>query len=132
MPRIAKKLKPVLKQVFCTHCGQPSEVGDKAISVVCRHCNKRLITENLKVANYHAVREFATCGDIVVEKNGQVVALVKAANLTVRGKVKGNVIARRCVTIGKTGQLQGDIQAFAVNIENGASYDGYVRIGAPS
>ncbi len=129
MPRIAKQRKPTLKQVFCTHCGQPTEVGDKAISVVCPHCNKRLITEDIKVATYHAVREFATCGDIVVEKSGQVVALVKATHLTIRGKVKGNVIARQCVTILKAGSLKGDVQAPAMQVENGATFDGFLRIG---
>lgn len=117
------------KIVVCTHCSQPTEVGKKAMSIFCPHCKKRLILEDFKIQSYYAVRDFATCGDIVVEKSGHVVAPIKVGNLTVKGKVQGRVTARGHVTIHKTGWLKGDIEAPVLHIENGAVLDGFVRIG---
>jgi len=117
------------KTVICTHCAQPTEVGRKAMSVFCPHCKKRLILENFKIKSYYAVRDFATCGDIIVEKGGHVVAPIKVGNLTVKGKVQGTVTARGEVRIQKTGSVKGDIKAPALHIEQGAVLEGFLRIG---
>ncbi len=118
-----------VKQVVCTHCERPIEVSRRAMSVFCPHCKKRLILEDFKIRTYYAVREFATCGDIVVERKGHVVAPIKVGNLTVKGKVQGNVTVRGKVVISKTGWFKGEIKAPSLNIENGAVVDGFLRIG---
>ncbi len=99
------------------------------MSVFCPHCKKRLILEDFKIRTYYAVREFATCGDIVVERKGHVVAPIKVGNLTVKGKVQGNVTVRGKAVISKTGWFKGEIEAPSLNIENGAVVDGFLRIG---
>jgi len=129
MPTIKRKQSTTPKQVICTHCAQPSEVGHKAMSVFCPHCRKRLILEDLKVTSYHAVREFTTCGDIVVEKRGHIAAAVKASFVTIKGKIHGNVCARSGVRLHKTASLQGDIETPVLVIESGATINGFVRIG---
>ncbi len=118
-----------MKTVLCTYCAGPMEVADKAMSVFCTHCRKRLILENYKVKTYTAVREFFTCGDIVVEKKGAVTAKVFASNLTVKGKVNGDVRARGKVEIAKTGRIHGDIDASRLIVHAGAIIDGFCRIG---
>jgi len=118
-----------VKRVFCTHCAQVMDVAVRAMSVFCPHCNKRLILEDYKINSYYAVREFSTCGDVVVEKKGHVVAPIKAGNLTVKGKVQGHVTARGHVEIKKTGWFKGDLVAPCLVVENGAVLDGFVRIG---
>lgn len=118
-----------VKLVFCTHCACPTEVAVKAMSVFCPHCNKRLILEDFKIKSYYAVREFDTCGDVVVERKGHVVAPIKAGNLTVKGKVQGHVTARGQVEIKKTGWFKGDLEAPCLVVECGAVLDGFVRIG---
>ncbi len=115
--------------MICTHCGGVSEASVRAMSIACPHCHKRVILENYKIRSYHAVIEFSTCGDIVVERKGIVVAPIKVANLTVKGKVQGPVTARGHVTISKTGQLKGDVEAPALFIEDGGSLNGFLRIG---
>ncbi len=132
MPTIPKKRATTStpKQVACTHCDEISEVGQKAMSVFCPHCKKRLILEDFKITTYHGVREFATCGDVVVEKRGHICALVKASNLTVKGKIQGNVIVRGKVTVHKTASLAGDLQAPSLLLEGGAKLNGFLRIGA--
>lgn len=101
------------------------------MSVFCPHCHKRLILEDFKIRSYYAVREFSTCGDIVVERKGHVVAPIKVGNLTVKGMVKGQVTARGKVHVNKTGHLRGDIEAPSLLVERGGVFDGFLRIGDP-
>lgn len=117
------------KQVYCTHCAQIMDVAVRAMSVFCPHCNKRLILEDFKIDSYYAVREFSTCGDVVIEKKGHVVAPIKAGNLTVKGKVQGHVTVRGQVEIKKSGWLKGDLEAPCLLVENGAVLEAFVRIG---
>lgn len=118
----------VVKSVLCTHCGAETQVARRAMSVFCPHCRQRLILENYKVKTYLATRLFATCGDIVVERGGTVSAPIRVQNLTVRGRVTGNVDARGCVRITGTGQLRGDIRAPKLVVAAGARLDGFFRI----
>ena len=117
------------KRVVCTHCGQPMDVGTRAMSVFCTNCKKRLILENFKIKTYYAVREFSTCGDIVVEKKGHIVAPIRVSNLMVKGKIQGDVHARGRVEIKKTGSVKGDLEAPVLHIESGAVLEGFLRIG---
>ncbi|MCO6438024.1 MAG: polymer-forming cytoskeletal protein [Phycisphaerae bacterium] len=121
--------QPALRTVHCTHCDRPSEVAVRAMSVFCPHCQKRLILEDYTIKGYYGVREFATCGDIVVERSGRVSAKIKTGTLVVRGQVQGDVRARQMVRVEKNGQLKGEIHAPALHIENGGSFNGFVRIG---
>ena len=118
-----------MKQVPCTHCNRLVEVAEKALSVFCPHCRKRLILEDFQVKSYRAVREFATCGDVVVEKRGAVAARVLVGNLLVKGRVQGNVEARGKVEVAKTGDIRGDISAPRLVVHSGATMKGFCRIG---
>ncbi len=132
MPLASKKRPGAVKQVVCTHCVRPSKVAQRAMSVFCPHCKKRLILEDFKIGSYYAVRDFSTCGDIMVERKGHVVAPIKVGNLTIKGKVQGRVTARGKVTIRKTGWFKGNMQAPCLRVESGAVIDADVRIGLPS
>jgi len=120
----------VSRHVVCTYCAKDVEVAQRAMSVFCPHCKKRLILEDYKIDGYYAVREFFTCGDVVVEKKGHVVAPIRATNLTVKGKVQGHVTARGQVEIKKNGWFKGELEAPVLVVENGAVFEGFVRIGA--
>ncbi len=130
MPLGSTARQAAVKQVICTKCARPTEVGKRAMSVFCPHCKQRLILENFKIRTYYAVREFFTCGDITVEKKGHVVAPIRVGKLTVKGKVQGSVAARGQVHIGKTGWLKGDIEAPSLLIDDGGVVDGFMRIGS--
>jgi DNA-directed RNA polymerase subunit RPC12/RpoP len=117
------------KRVFCTHCNGENEVSRKAMSVVCQHCRGRLILEDYRIATYHAVRLFATCGDILVEQRGFISAPIRVQNLTVKGKVQGDVLARGRVTIDTTGHLRGTITAPRLVVHQGGSIQAFCRIG---
>ncbi|MCH8967956.1 MAG: polymer-forming cytoskeletal protein [Planctomycetes bacterium] len=129
MPLVSKEYASGSKTVVCTHCQNECEVSRRAMSIFCPHCRKRLILEDYAIKNYTSVRELVTCGDVVVEKRGHVRARIKAGNLTVRGKIQGDVTARGSVKIGKTGHLIGDLEASVLEIEGGAVLKGFLRIG---
>ncbi|MCP4592457.1 MAG: polymer-forming cytoskeletal protein [bacterium] len=131
MAPFSKKRPRAIREAVCTHCAKACEVGGRAMSVVCPHCNHRLILEDFRITAYYGVREFATCGDILVEKNGHVAARITVGELVVNGEVQGNVIARGRVAVHRTGSLRGDIEAPRLRVESGARLDGFVRIGAP-
>ena len=119
----------LMKRVRCTHCREEVEVAPKALSVFCTHCRQRLILEDFRIKNYRAVREFATCGDVVVEKRGAVAAQVQVGNLLVKGRVQGDVEARGKVEVAKTGDIRGDISAPRLVVRAGGTIKGFCRIG---
>lgn len=117
------------RRVACTYCAGDVDVGLRAMSVFCPHCHKRLVLEDFKIDSYYAVREFFTCGDIVVEKKGHVVAPIRAGTLTVKGKVQGQAAVRGVVQIKKSGQFRGELHAPSLVIEDGGVFDAVVCIG---
>jgi len=129
MAKVSAKRPTPVKRVVCTYCDKECEVAARAMSVFCPHCKKRLILEDFKISSYHAVREFFTCGEVIIEKKGHVVAPIKAGQITIKGKVQGNIISRGPAVISKTGSLKGGITAPVLHIEQGAVLDGFLRIG---
>lgn len=129
MPKLTTKRTGQVRTVLCVHCGGQAEVAKRAMSIFCVHCKKRLILEDFKIRTYHATSLFATCGDIVVEKQGHVCAPIRVQNLTVHGQVHGNVEARGCIRIGGSGRLRGDIRAPKLVVAGGGIIDGQCHIG---
>ena len=73
--------------IVCLYCGKPQEIGRKALTITCKHCNKSLKLEDLAFKAYEARRAIETCGVVTVEKKGQVVSdRVLCGGLIVRGK----------------------------------------------
>jgi cytoskeletal protein CcmA (bactofilin family) len=89
------------------------------------------VVEDYRTASYVAVRMVATCGDVIIEKRGEIVASVRAVNLTVAGKLTGDVVALGRVVIHSTGRVKGNIRAPLLRMESGAALDGNVWIGDP-
>ena len=136
MLRIYGKSRSASKTVRCTHCEAELEVAVGAVSTACPRCHKRVDLENVTIKSYYAVRQFATCGDVVVKKRGTIASNVRTGQLTVAGKVLGDVEAHGEVRISRTGHVAGTIHAPALVIAKGASYVGRCEIrpegnGAP-
>lgn len=119
------------RRVTCTYCGHEAEVSGRAMSMVCPKCSKRLNLENQHIVRYHPVSELRTCGDVLVDKKGNVPAPILAENLTVLGQVRGNVSVRQRVSIGKTGTIEGDIVTPRLAVEDGGAIVGFVRVTPP-
>ncbi len=73
--------------------------------------------------------EFRISGNFDVGQGGNVKALIEGANVTVRGDVEGVLTARDKLTLGKSGKINGDITVKRLQIDDGASLNGHVRMG---
>ena len=118
--------------IVCLYCEKPQEVSRRAVQLTCKHCYKSLKVEDLLIKQYEARRSIETCGTVVVEKRGNVVAdRILCGGLIVRGKVKAAVTSRGSVLVGPEADLIGDVSAPALAVGAGAVLNGFYRIVPP-
>jgi len=84
---------------------------------------------SMTVDGGHAEGEFRVGGNIEIGNGTVVKALLEASNVTIKGEVEGKLTARDKLTLGKQAKLNGDVQVRRLQIEDGASLNGYVRMG---
>jgi cytoskeletal protein CcmA (bactofilin family) len=77
----------------------------------------------------HAEGEFRVTGNLDVASGATAKISIEATNVTVKGNVEGPVAARDKLTLGKNAKLSGDIVVRRLQIEDGASLNGHVRMG---
>jgi cytoskeletal protein CcmA (bactofilin family) len=73
--------------------------------------------------------ELRVSGNIEVASGAKVRALLEASNVTIKGDVEGTLNARDKLVLGKNGKLNGDVTVRRLQIEDGASLNGHVRMG---
>lgn len=73
--------------------------------------------------------EFRITGNLDVASGATAKISIDAANVTVKGAVEGPVTVRDKLTLGKNARLSGDIVVRRLQIEDGASLNGHVRMG---
>ena len=73
--------------------------------------------------------EIRVTGNIDVASGANVKALLEGANVNLKGQVEGMVTARDKLTLGKNARLSGDIQVRRLQIDDGATLNGHVRMG---
>ena len=73
--------------------------------------------------------ELRVSGNIEVASGATVRALLEASNVTIKGDVEGTLNARDKLVLGKNGKLNGDVTVRRLQIEDGASLNGHVRMG---
>lgn len=66
--------------------------------------------------------------NLLVEQAGKVDADIHARNITIKGKVKGNIFASGKVYIQKEGQMIGDVSTSRISILDGAQFKGSVKM----
>jgi hypothetical protein len=116
--------------VLCLFCNQENEVGQRAMSITCRHCHKPLRLEDIRIKEYQARRQIDTCGTVVIEKKGNVISdRILCGAMVVRGKVKGQISSRGPVLISPEAEVTGDVTAPALAVGAGAILEGEYRIG---
>jgi cytoskeletal protein CcmA (bactofilin family) len=67
-------------------------------------------------------------GDVTIESGATIQAAIEGANVSVRGQVTGNVTARKRLTLGGSGHLQGDVKVSRLTVEDGATLNGNVTM----
>ena len=116
--------------IVCLYCEKPQEVSRRAMQITCKYCYKSLRIEDIVVKQYEARRSIETCGVVVVEKKGNIVAdRVLCGGLIVRGKVKSQITSRGTVLVGPEADLIGDVSAPTLAVGAGAVLNGHYRIG---
>jgi cytoskeletal protein CcmA (bactofilin family) len=90
--------------------------------------NGRLeIHGDLKVAG-HVEGELKASGDVTVGEGASIQASIEGANVNVRGQVNGNVTAKKRLTLGGSGHLNGDVKVARLTVEDGATLNGNVTM----
>jgi len=74
--------------------------------------------------------EFRITGNFEVGNGATVKALIEGSNVTIKGDVEGMLTAREKLTLGKSAKLSGDVTVKRLQIEDGASFNGHVRMGS--
>jgi cytoskeletal protein CcmA (bactofilin family) len=74
--------------------------------------------------------EFRITGNFEVGNGATVKALIEGSNVTIKGDVEGMLTARDKLTLGKSAKLNGDVTVKRLQIEDGASLNGHVRMGS--
>ena len=73
--------------------------------------------------------EVRVTGNIDVASGANVRALLEGSNVSLKGAVEGTVTARDKLTLSKNARLSGDIQVRRLQIDDGATLNGHVRMG---
>ncbi len=73
--------------------------------------------------------EVRVSGNIDVASGAQVKALLEGSNVSLKGTIEGAVTARDKLTLGKNARLSGDVVVRRLQIDDGATLNGHVRMG---
>jgi len=69
-----------------------------------------------------------TTGDISVEASAVVKARLECRNLSVRGRVEGEVTAQQRLRLAGSGYLQGNLRVGKLHVEDGATFNGSIAM----
>jgi cytoskeletal protein CcmA (bactofilin family) len=72
--------------------------------------------------------ELRATGNVTIDSSASVQASIEGSNVSVRGQVTGSVTARRRLTLGGNGRLNGDVKVGRLSVEDGATLNGNVTM----
>lgn len=72
--------------------------------------------------------ELKVSGDVTIDSTATIQASIEGSNVNVRGQVNGNVTAKRRLTLGGSGHLNGDVKVARLTVEDGATLNGNVTM----
>jgi cytoskeletal protein CcmA (bactofilin family) len=67
---------------------------------------------------------------VIVGEGATVEAAIQADAILISGEVKGNIVAKRKITLNRTARMTGDLSTPGIVIEEGAKLEGKIVIGA--
>jgi cytoskeletal protein CcmA (bactofilin family) len=85
------------------------------------------IQGDLKIAG-NVEGDLKATGDVTIDAGANIQAAIEGANVSVRGEVTGNVTARKRLTLGGSGRLNGDVRVSRLTVEDGATLNGNVTM----
>lgn len=69
-------------------------------------------------------------GEVLISPGSKVTGEIHGGVVVVSGRVDGNITAKDCLEITKTGRVHGDLTGGKIIIEEGSSYQGKVSVTA--
>jgi len=87
------------------------------------------IQGDLKIAG-NVEGDLKAGGDVTIDPTATIQAAIEGANVSVRGQVTGNVTARKRLTLGGSGRLNGDVKVSRLTVEDGATLNGNVTMSS--
>lgn len=85
------------------------------------------IQGDLKIAG-NVEGDLRATGDVTIDSGATIQASIEGGNISVRGKVTGNVTAKKRLTLGGSGRLDGDVKVARLTVEDGATLNGNVTM----
>ena len=85
------------------------------------------IQGDLKIAG-NVEGDLKATGDVTIDSGATIQASIEGGNVNVRGKVTGNVTAKKRLTLGGSGRLDGDVKVSRLTVEDGATLNGNVTM----
>lgn len=74
--------------------------------------------------------EVRASGDIDIEASANARARLEARNVAVRGNVTGHIVASGRLSLGGSGSVTGDVRTSKLRVDDGATINGNVTMGA--
>jgi cytoskeletal protein CcmA (bactofilin family) len=74
--------------------------------------------------------ELAASGDVQIDPSARVAAPISGRNVSVRGKVTGDVVAAERLLLAGHGSVEGNVKVGRLAIEDGATLNGNVSMGS--
>lgn len=112
-----------------SHAGTTQNGGTNVVSLGPRDVlqGRLEIQGDLKIAG-NVEGELKATGDVTVDATATIQAGIEGANVSIRGQVTGNVTAKRRLTLGGSGRLNGDVRVNRLTVEDGATLNGNVTM----
>lgn len=123
-----------MRAVRCYHCGRGFEAAAKAMLLTCPHCYKPVRMNDVVVKGAHHTKSVETCGRILVERKGWLMAshVHAVGGIEVHGTLDARTVVSGPVYLHSKSRFRGDLTAPTIYLETGASVDGgYFVIGPP-
>jgi cytoskeletal protein CcmA (bactofilin family) len=95
------------------------------------HLEGRLTAEGTVRIHGSVQGELISSETIVIEKSGQVIATVTAAQVVVAGQIEGQVRGSERVELRPTARVRGELHAHVLVIQEGAAFEGRASIMNP-
>lgn len=114
------------RTVECYHCRKGFDVPRAAMSISCPWCYKRVTLDDLIVKGTCWTSRVQTCGRLVIEKKGVLVAsyIEARCGMTIDGAAEGNLISGGPVVLGPKAHVKGDLEAPSIDVAKGAIIEG--------
>ncbi len=118
-----------VRSLSCPNCGAPIEVSRRAMSYRCGKCSMPMKLEDVTVDQLNNTRTLNTMGHIHLTAHSKVDGELRCGELTVSGSYHGNAHVHGKVHMQSHSHCSGEINARSLTIDDGASFEGQLRIG---